>query len=80
MKTVPYQSAKETAKRAALPLLLLGAALIPESAFAVDTTAASAIDAAIAQGQTLLAKVGPGIIGIAALMTGIGLVIAWIRK
>jgi len=77
MKTVTYQSAKETAKRAALPLLLLGAALVPEIASA---DAASAIDAAITQGQTLLGKVGPGIIGIAALMTGVGLVIAWIRK
>ena len=80
MKTVTYQSAKETAKRAALPLLLLGAALVPEIASADGSTAASAIDAAIAQGQTLLGKVGPGIIGIAALMTGVGLVIAWIRK
>ena len=41
---------------------------------------AGAIDAAITSGLALLAKVGPGIIGIAALMTGVGLVISWIRK
>jgi hypothetical protein len=77
MKKVTYQSAKEMAKRAALPTLLLGAVLVPEIASA---DAASAIDAAAAQGLALVAKVGPAIIAIAALMTGVGLVVSWIRK
>lgn len=41
---------------------------------------AASIDAAIAQGTTLLGKVAPGIISIAAIMTGVALVVAWLRK
>ncbi|CAK0746203.1 conserved hypothetical protein [Gammaproteobacteria bacterium] len=77
MKTVRYQSAKETAKKLAPLVVVASLALVPEIASA---DAASAIDAAIAQGQVLLGKVGPGIIAIAALMTGVGLVISWIKK
>lgn len=77
MKTLTYQSAKEIAKRAALPLLAIAVVVAPDLAMA---TAATAIDDAITQGETLVGKVAPGLIAIAAIMTGVGLVISWIRK
>lgn len=35
---------------------------------------------AITQGETVVGLLAPGIVGIAALMLGVGLVISWIRK
>ncbi len=74
-KTRPNQPA---AKR-----LLAGAALAAAFVLLPDVAsadAAGAIDAAITSGQALIGKVAPGVIGIAAIMTGVGLVLAFIRK
>ncbi|WP_019867561.1 hypothetical protein [Methylovulum miyakonense] len=60
--------------------LVVVSALVPEMAFATDSAAATAIDTAISDGTALLAKVAPGIITIAGLMTGVALVISFIRK
>ncbi|MFZ2450499.1 MAG: hypothetical protein WAW36_08270 [Methylovulum miyakonense] len=61
-------------------LALTGAVALAVASQQASADAATAIDDAITQGTTLLGKVGPGVIGIAALMTGVGLVISWIRK
>ena len=69
------------ALKQALPLVAVVVfAFIPELASAADSAAATAIDTAIAQGESLLGKVAPGLITIAAIMTGVGLAISWIRK
>lgn len=54
-----------------------GALVLPEIAKA---DAVAAINSAITQGETIVGLVGPGVIGIAALMLGVGLVVSWLRK
>lgn len=41
---------------------------------------AAAITAAIASGTTLVGMIAPGVIGIAALMLGVGIAVAWLKK
>lgn len=68
----------QTVLKVGLPVALAaGSFLVPDLALA---DAAAAIDDAIADGQTLVGKLAPGLIGIAALMTGVYLVVSAIRK
>ncbi|MFZ4504419.1 MAG: hypothetical protein ACOYM1_10755 [Methylovulum sp.] len=57
----------------------IATAIVAPSAFAV-TASETAISAALTQGETIVGLIGPGIIGIAALMLGVGLVVSWIKK
>lgn len=50
------------------------------SVSAAHADATTAITAAITQGEALMNLVAPGVIGIAAIMLGVGLAVSWIRK
>ena len=70
--------AAQTALKVGLPVALaVGSLVLPELALA---DAAAEIDAALTSGETLVGKLAPGLIGIAALMTGVFLVISAIKK
>lgn len=54
--------------------------LMSSMAYAADSASVTAINDAVADGKSLVGLVAPGVIGIAALMLGVGLVVAWLRK
>jgi len=62
-------------------ILLTGAvaSVAASSAFA-DAASAAAVDTAISDGQTLVGAIAPGVIGIAAIMLGVGIAVSWLRK
>lgn len=63
--------------------LVLAGALVAlvssSSAFAV-TASETAISGAITAGETMVGLVAPGVIGIAAIMMGVGIAVAWLKK
>lgn len=58
-------------------LLVAGVALTSASAFADNTTA---ITEAVTAGKAMVELTTSGVIGIAALGFGLGMVVAWLRK
>ena len=60
-------------------VLLASVALTSGSAFADDTTN-NAITAAIDSGKAMVATTTAGVIAIAALGFGLGMVVSWLRK
>ena len=62
-------------------VLMASVALTSGSAFANDPSAAeSAINAAVASGKSMVSLTTSGVIGIAALGFGLGMVVMWLRK
>ena len=61
-------------------VLLASVALTSGSAFADGTTNSSAITAAIDSGKAMVATTTAGVIAIAALGFGLGMVVSWLRK
>lgn len=57
----------------------LAASVAAPSAFAV-TAAMTAVTDAITEGQALIGALAPGLITLAALMLGVGLVVSWMRR
>ncbi len=47
---------------------------------AAHADAVAAVTAAITQGEALMNLIAPGVIGIAAIMLGVGLAVSWLRK
>jgi len=66
-------------KKALLAGTAVAVSVAAPSAFAV-TAAETAITTAITQGEALLNLVAPGVITIAAIMLGVGLVVSWLRR
>lgn len=64
-------------KKIIIPLTGVVASVAASSASA---TATEAVNSAIAEGQTLVGTIAPGVIGIAALMLGVGIAVSWLRK
>ncbi|KDN27176.1 protein Vpf81 [Vibrio fortis] len=61
--------------------LVAAVALTSGSAFAADPSAAeTAINAAVASGKSMVGLTTSGVIGIAALGFGLGMVVSWLRK
>lgn len=59
-------------------LALISAGVMSSSLVYADST--TAINDAVTDGKALVGLVAPGVIGIAALMLGVGIVVAWLRK
>lgn len=55
------------------------AVVFAPSAFAV-TAAETAITDAITAGGTMVGLIAPGVIGVAAIMMGVGIAVAWLKK
>jgi hypothetical protein len=64
--------------KAALFVAVASAAILVPDLASADASAE--VQNAITQGQALVGVVAPGIIGVAAIMTGVALVVSWIRK
>lgn len=60
-----------------LALSAIPAAFISSTAFAVDQ---SAITAAFTDGEAAVGAVATGVIGLAAIMTGVGLIYRWLAR
>ena len=65
-------------KKIIIPLTGAVAFVATSSAFA--TTASDSVNTAISDGQTLVGAIAPGVIGIAAIMLGVGIAVSWLRK
>ena len=61
-------------------VLLASVTLTSGSAFADASTNSSAITAAIDSGKAMVATTTAGVIAIAALGFGLGMVVSWLRK
>ncbi len=57
----------------------LSTVFVSSSAFAVSA-AETAITDAVTSGETMVGLVAPGVIGIAAIMMGVGIAVAWLKK
>jgi hypothetical protein len=65
-------------KKIIIPLTAAVASVATSSAFA--NTSSDAVSTAISDGQTLVGAIAPGVIGIAAIMLGVGIAVSWLRK
>lgn len=65
-------------KKIIIPLTGVAASVAASSAFA--STSSEAVNTAISDGQTLVGAIAPGVIGIAAIMLGVGIAVSWLRK
>lgn len=65
-------------KTALMTGTVVAASVAAPSAFAA--TSLDAITTAITNGEALIGAVAPGVITIAAVMLGVGLVVSWLRK
>ncbi|CAK2391324.1 Phage coat protein [Vibrio crassostreae] len=61
-------------------ILLASVALTSSSAFADGNATNTAITAAIESGKSMVATTTAGVIAIAALGFGLGMVVSWLRK
>lgn len=62
-------------------VVVASTAVASTSAFAADPTAnEAAINAAIASGQSMVSATTAGVIAVAAICFGVGLVVSWLRK
>lgn len=61
-------------------ILVASVALTSASAFADASTNETAITAAVNSGKSMVQLTTSGVIGIAALGFGLGMVISWLRK
>lgn len=65
-------------KKIIIPLTGAVASVAASTAFA--TTSSDAVNTAISDGQSLVGAIAPGVIGIAAIMLGVGIAVSWLRK
>ncbi|WP_150141084.1 hypothetical protein [Candidatus Enterovibrio escicola] len=72
----------ETVKNTSTNTYLMAGVLLTMSgsALADTTTDTSAIDAAIASGKSMVSATTSGVIAVAALCFGLGMVVSWLRK
>lgn len=66
-------------KKFLLTSLAVSLAVAAPSVFAV-TAAETAVGTAITSSESLVNLIAPGVIGIAAIMLGVGIAVSWLRK